>query len=399
MRFSTETFPKNLIQDIRAVSDFIYTHPELGYQEEQAVLRITDFLKQYGFEVEHPLCGIPTAFRAKLRIGAGPDTPCVCVLAEYDALPEMGHACGHHLITAAALSAACLVAKEAQAGKLPLNLCVMGTPAEEGGGGGKIRLIQGGAFDGIDMALMAHPGGFTETDNGALGVAHARITFHGKSAHATLPKAGKNALDAAVLFYADIMDWKQRIPERECVHGILTKTGEAANIIPDLAEAFFYVRAPSVEGLANLKTHLEHSAGKGAAATGCTFHIDWESEYRPIRINLPLNLRYRLHWQKLGKEIPLNQGMESRASTDMGNVTAVIPGAQFHFSICGEQECPCHSLAFRDAGGTEEAFDSAIKTGSVMAKILLDYATDPDYRKEVRNAFHQSGTSICQKKI
>ena len=124
--------------------------------------------------------------------------------------------------------------------------------------------------------------------------------------------------------------------------------------------------------------------------TGCSCRVNWESEYHPIKINPPLNLRYRDHWLELGREIPLNQGTESRASSDMGNVTEILPGAQFHFSICGERECPGHSIAFREAGGTEEAFDSALKAGTVMAKILLDYAADPDFRKDVRRAFQQS---------
>ena len=381
--------PENLIREIRKVSDFIYSHPELGYREKQASRHISDFLVRHGFKVEHPFCGLPTAFRGGIMTGDAADAPCAAVLAEYDALPEMGHACGHHLITAAALCAACLAAETARKRNIPLNLYVIGTPAEEGGGG-TIQLIQKNGFAGVDLALMAHPGGFTETDNGALGVARARISFHGKSAHATLPEAGKNALDAAVCFYADVMEWRRQIPKPKCVHGILTKTGEAANIIPDLAEAFFYVRAPSPDGLAGLKRKLEQSAEKGAVMTGCSCRVNWESEYHPIKINPPLNLRYRDHWLELGREIPLNQGTESRASSDMGNVTEILPGAQFHFSICGERECPGHSIAFREAGGTEEAFDSALKAGTVMAKILLDYAADPDFRKDVRRAFQQS---------
>ena len=381
--------PEKLKREIRTVSDFIYTHPELGYQENLASLQISDFLKQHGFKVEHPFCGLPTAFRGGIMTGDAADAPCAAVLAEYDALPEMGHACGHHLITAAALCAACLAAETARKRNIPLNLYVIGTPAEEGGGG-KIQLLQKNAFSGVDLALMAHPDGFTETDDGALGVARARVTFHGKSAHATLPEAGKNALDAAVYFYSDIMEWRQQIPKPKCVHGILTKTGKAANIIPDLAEAFFYVRAPSLNELVELKLRLKQSAEKSAARTGCTCQVNWESEYHPIQVNLPLNIRYRDYWRELGREIPLNRGTESRASSDMGNVTENLPGAQFHFSICGERECPCHSIAFREASGTEEAFDSALKTGTVMAKILLDYTADPDYRKEVYSAFQQS---------
>lgn len=383
--------PEKLKREIRAVSDFIYTHPELGYQENLASLQISNFLEQHGFKVEHPFSGLPTAFCGRISADSAADIPCVSVLAEYDALPEIGHACGHNLITAAALCAACIAAETAQKSNIPLNLCIIGTPAEENGGG-KIQLLQKNAFAGVDLALMAHPGGFTETDDGALGVARARVAFRGKSAHATLPEAGKNALDAAVCFYSDIMEWRQQIPKPKCVHGILTETGKAPNIIPDFAEAFFYVRAPSLDGLTELKLRLVQSAEKAAAQTGCSCQVNWESEYHPIRINLPLNIRYRDYWQRLGRKIPLNHGTESRASSDMGNVTENLPGAQFHFSVCGERECPCHSIAFREACGSTEAFDSALQTGTVMAKILLDYTTDPVYRKEVDDAFHASGT-------
>ena len=393
MKFAEITLPDAVIQDIRSVSDFIFTHPELGYQEAEASRVIAEFLQKYGFEVEHPFCGLPTALRAGKKILCGENTPCVCVIAEYDALPEMGHACGHNLITGAALTAAAAVAAEAEKQNLPLNFRLIGTPAEEGGGG-KIRLLEKGAFHAVRMAVMAHPGPFTETDYGSLGVAHGRIFFHGKAAHATRPEAGKNALDAVVLFYSDIMKWRAELSCNEFVHGIITDGGKAANIIPALTEAFFYVRAATPERLAELRKRLEESAAAGAASAQCRWEVRWDAEYLPIKVNPALNRRFHELWRENGKTIRINQGNEGKASTDMGNVTQVIPGAQFHFSVTEEQPCSCHTLPFREASGTREAFENAVKTGLIMARILLDYSHCPAFQNQVDQAFNQCAPSV-----
>ena len=373
--------------ELRDIALYIHSHPELGFQEKLASAKLAEFLSANGFDVEKPLCGYDTALRARAVCNNGNDAPPVCVVGEYDALEILGHACGHNLIATAALSAAWTAKSFAERNGIPLNLCFMGTPAEEQFGG-KAKLLQAGAFKDIQLAIMAHGSGCTETDEGALGAAKAYITFHGRASHAAqAPEKGINALDALFYFYQHMLEWKATISPRERVHGIITNGGQAANIIPELTQAFFYVRSPEFERLAILKAKLEESAKYGAAKVGATVEVEWHTQDDPVKVNPPLNERYAHYWHEAGKDIVINTGNECRASTDMGNVTQVIPGAQFRFSVNHESPCPLHSIAFREAASTDWAIDSAIHTGAVMARILTDFSVDEAFRNAVKAAW------------
>ena len=373
--------------EIREISDFIHSHPELGYEEFQASERIASYMESQGFEVDRNVAGLATAFRARYRIHAAPDTPCVCIPAEYDALAGLGHGCGHNLISACSIAAALGAAEYAAAHELPLDLWLMGTPAEEGKGG-KTVMLSKGAFDGVDMAVMAHPSHRTITEAGSLGVSRANISFFGKASHAgAAPADGINALDAMVYFYMDMLEWKKTIGPRERVHGIITKGGDAANIIPDLTTAFFYVRAPEKESLAALRKKLEESVRKGAEKTGCRFKVEWSSSYSPVRFNHELSVRFRQFWHEMGEDIPMLTGTENAGSTDMGDVTQAVPGAHFHFNIFEGEKSPGHSIGFRDAAGRDFGFDMALRTGAALAGLALDFTGDKAFREQVRRDF------------
>ena len=193
-----------------------------------------------------------------------------------------------------------------------------------------------------------------------------------------------------MFFYQHIYQWKATISPRERVHGIITNGGQAANIIPDLTQAFFYVRSPELERLGILKKQLEESVRYGAEKVGATFEIDWHTQDDPVKVNAPLNERYALYWHEAGKDIVRNTGKECKASTDMGNVTQIIPGAQFRFSVNHESACPLHSVKFREAAATDWAIDSAIHTGAIMARILIDFTVDEKFRNSVRAAWNEA---------
>ena len=382
-------FVEAISDEIRVIADFIHAHPELGFEEFQAADKIAAFLERHGFAVTRQAAGIATAIRADMKLNAADNAPRVCVCGEYDALPGLGHGCGHNLIAAAGLSAAWIAAKYAEKHHLDLNLCFMGTPAEEGKGG-KVKMIKGGAFADVAMAVMAHPSERTETDSGFLGVARARISFHGKASHAgSAPERGINALDAMVFFYADMLEWKKAIGTRERVHGIITNGGDAPNIIPDLTQAFFYVRAATTPAIDKLKKALDESVRRGATKAGCRYDIEWDEGTDPILVNRPINLEYQAAWRDMGEDIPLCNGDERCGSTDMGNVTQIMPGAHVRFAISDGEPCPGHSIAFREAAAGSAGFANAIKAGAAMARILIRYSQDQAFRTAVNADFQQ----------
>lgn len=380
--------------EIRRISDFIYEHPETAYQEFQAAGKIASFMECNGFDTEKKAAGLDTAVKAMWKNHPGPDTPTVCVIGEYDALKGLGHGCGHNLIAAASLIAARTAADYAKRYDIPLSLCFMGTPAEEGGNG-KVRMIEAGAFKGIAMAVMSHPSEFTETDTGGLGVARAVIVFRGRASHAgASPEKGINALDAMVSFYSDMMLWRNQIGPMERVHGIIARGGDVPNIVPERTEAFFYVRAPDRVGVRRLKKQLEDSVAKGAASVHCGYEVNWIGETDALKVNEPLNQLYYDCWKELGRDIRFNHGLTRCGSSDIGNVSQIMPSAHFRFSITGETPgCPGHSEIFRETAGKDTAFENAVKTGAVMAKIMIEYSVNPEFRKKV-NADFQSHQQV-----
>lgn len=370
---------------LRKISDFIHEHPELGFEEFQACALLKKYLAEQGFSIRENPGGVETSLIGSY---ASPDAdgsvPLFGFIGEYDALRGMGHGCGHNLIAVSALAAVLSARELLTKSGVPFRICYLGTPAEEILGG-KIRMAAGGAFDGISASLEAHPLYRTLPDPGWLSVARCTIAFHGKASHAAMaPEQGCNALDAVCEFVCRIRDWQKDLGKRERVHGIITQGGVAPNIIPDYTEAFYYVRAANEQSIALLKKHLAELAEQAAGKVGCTSEVKWISAYKGMVFNTPLNAEFRSVWQKLtGEEIPMTDGTQGNASSDTGDVSHLMPCAQYHFGITGGVFKPLHSPEFRDAAFTDEAFEQALRAGTAMAEVAVRYFREPEFRRAV----------------
>lgn len=299
----------------------IHSNPELGYQERYAHDLLVDLARREGLHVEAGAHGLDTAFVAT----AGSSGPMVAVLCEYDALPGLGHACGHNIIAAAGLGAglaAAAVAEEAGG-----RVAVIGTPAEEGGGG-KIRLIQAGAFDGVDVAMMVHPAGADLDRMDTIAVQELYATYTGRAAHAAAaPHEGRNALDAAVLGYLNVAALRQHIRPEERVHGIFSDGGEKPNIVPARARTEWMVRSPSILSLQPLKERVAGCLLAGAHAAGCEVELVWKDVvYADMLDNQALVDLYAGNAAALGRPVARpTPSTKVVGSTDMGNVSYLVP--------------------------------------------------------------------------
>ena len=349
------------------VSHRIHEHPELGYEEVFAHDLLTQVIADEGIEVETHAYGVDTAFVGR----AGSEGPTVAVCCEYDALPGIGHACGHNIIAAAGLGAGLAAAALAeQAGG---RVVILGTPAEEGGGG-KVRLIDAGAFDGVDAALMVHPAGGDLRSMNVIAIHRLKVTYHGQAAHAAaFPHKGRNALDAAVLGYVNIAALRQHIRPNERLHGIFLDGGDKPNIVPARAEAEWYVRAGDVRRLEQLKTRVVACLEAGALAAGCTLELDWQEPiYADMRDNLPMVDLYAANAAELGRPLASPDDTFSVVgSTDMGNVSYAVPSIHPMIAV-SPPHISIHTPEFADyAGGP--AGDAAVLDG---AKALAMTITD-----------------------
>ena len=308
--------------ELLALSRRIHGQPELAFEEEHAAGWIADVLDAGGFRVERGVCDLPTAFVA--RAGSGPLHVAIC--AEYDALPEIGHACGHNVIAALAVGAGLAAARVAD--EVGLTVSVFGTPAEESGGG-KIVLLERGAFDGVHAALMAHPAPVDVLEPPTLAFAEFEAHYHGKASHASAaPELGVNAGDALVVAQAAIGLLRQHIRPTDRVHGIVTRGGEAPNVVPAHTSARYYVRASTLDDLGDIRGKVLRCFEAGAIATGCTLRIDDSARpYADVRHDGALAALYQANAEALGRRFvrPRPEFSRFAASTDMGNVSHALP--------------------------------------------------------------------------
>jgi len=366
-----------------AVSREIHAHPELAFEERRAAALLVRALKEEGLPVEAPAYGLETAFESRVG-GAGPT---VALLAEYDALPGIGHACGHNLIATAALGAGLALAS--LGARLPGRLRVLGTPAEEQGGG-KELLARAGAFDGVDAALMVHPAGVDLATMPSLALAEVEVAYHGRAAHASaMPERGVNALDALVTAYQAIAQLRQHIRPTERIHGIFTEAGDAPNVVPARAVGRFYVRAANAGELAALKPRVDGCFRAGAEATGATLERAWrDPDYLELRTNWPLAERYQANAEALGRRFfPLDRLPSSVAgTTDMGNVSHRIPA--IHPMIAAAPiHCAIHNAEFAEHAGSPTGEAAALDGAKALAMTALDFWLDADLRARARACF------------
>jgi amidohydrolase len=308
--------------ELKSISRWMYDHPELAFAEFASSRRLVEFLSGHGFTVEYPAYGLDTAFAA--RVGKG--GPEVIVCAEYDALPGVGHACGHNIIATAALGAGMAVAGLAD--ELGFRLTVLGTPAEEARGG-KVDLINAGAFKGAAAAMMIHPSPESVVDPVALAIKHLAVTFRGKDAHAAAaPWEGINALDAFVQLYVNVATFRQQMLPTDKLHGIVTHGGDAPNIIPSRVVSEWYVRALTKDRLAYMLDRFTAMGEAAARATGCTVEFAQSGhEYEDIVTEPLLADLFSANCTALGRTMgrAKDRPASTAGSTDMGNVSHVVP--------------------------------------------------------------------------
>ena len=370
-----------LADDLESISRKIHGNPELAYQEVKAAGWLADFLAAQGFKVERGVAGVDTAFRATLETGPGPT---IAILCEYDALPAIGHACGHNVIATSGAGAGAALA--AVRDKLPGGtIQVIGTPAEEGGGG-KIRLIKGGVFQDVDAAMMIH--GFDRwiLHQDLLGITRAGFEFRGKAAHASAdPWEGVNALDAVIQTFNSVSMLRQQIRPDARIHGIVTNGGAAPNIIPEVAACTFYVRAAKLDYMWQLYKRVVACAEGAAKATGCTMTvIDMEAPYEPLKRNDTLLGLFKANMTSVGAaESPAPDRL---GSSDIGNVSQVIPAIQPMVQIA-PTGTPIHSRDFEAAAVTPLARQGMCQAAKTMAMTTYDLLADPGLVKRARAEF------------
>jgi amidohydrolase len=368
---------------LRALSLSIHGQPELGYEEHHAHQVLTDYLEGAGFEVVRSAYGLPTAFRAV----AGSGGPSVAVLCEYDALPAIGHACGHNLIAAAGVAVA-LGLRAGLEGREG-TVVVLGSPAEERGGGGKIRLIQAGAFEDLDAAVMLHPGMADRAAGQALAHRVLSVEFHGRASHAAgAPWLGLNALDAMILAFSALGLLRQQLQPSYRVHGVITHGGDSPNIIPERTAALLQVRAPTSKEVEPLRGRVLACFEGAATQTGCRLEHSWSDlPYEDLVQNPVLAGAYTRHFESAGgKILPPNVG----GSTDMGNVSHVLPALHPHFRIPTPEGQGNHTRGFAEAAGTPEAHEAAMRAAGALALAALEVYLDGGVRQAMRKAFEDA---------
>jgi amidohydrolase len=357
--------------DLVALSREIHSTPELAYKEFKAVAAIERLLAKYGHTMERPYGGLETAFRSRI----GPKTgPFVALLAEYDALPDVGHGCGHNLIAMSNVGAFLLAAQQAKDLKLGIEL--IGTPAEESGGG-KLDLLDAGVFTDCVAVLSSHPGGnWWGVGQTTLGIMNMKVGFHGLASHAAVsPEKGKNALSAAIAMFTAIDAWRQHLPSDARVHGIITNGGAAANIIPSYAEAVIGLRSPDVAFLREMVEHFKTLCESAAAMHRCTVEVTEEMRlYEPTTPDPKLTEMLVKELERLGAK-DVRAGNLVTASTDLGNISQRYPTTAIGFPVSTDP-VPGHSIKMTDASVSAFAHDAAVKTAEATAAVAGGLARD-----------------------
>ncbi|MET9294093.1 M20 family metallopeptidase [Streptomyces sp. NPDC003077] len=344
----------------------IHAHPETAFTEHRAANWCAEVLREHGFTVTAPAYGLDTAFEA--TIGDGPIT--VALVCEYDALPGLGHACGHNLIAAAGVGAALGLAPYAS--ELGLTVRVLGTPAEERGAG-KALMLEAGAFAGVDAAMMVHPCPFEVADFRSYALSTLAVTYTGRSAHPSMnPHEGRNAADALTVAQVAIGLLRHQLRPEWRVHGITTGAGTAANAIPERATAAYEIRTPTAEELREVRQRLEACFRAGALAIGCEVTIEQTApDYLDFRGDPALTALWRANARALGRPEPSDR--PPFACTDMGNVSRAVPSIHPVLDI-GSGACGPHQPEFADAAASPEAERALLEGAVAMAWTAADFA-------------------------
>jgi len=359
----------------------IHDRPELGYEERFACASLADFLVREGFPVTRGAGGVETAFVSETKTGGGPT---VAICAEYDALPGIGHGCGHNLIATGGVGA--YLGVVAVAKELKGTVRLIGTPAEEGGAG-KVRLHAAGVFDGVDAAMMFHPADADVLDPLMVALRVLDLEYRGKAAHAAAaPYSGVNALDALMLGWSAMSALRQLVRSDSRIHGIITDGGQASNIIPERAAARIVVRAGDPSYLGDLRRRVLACFEGAATATGCELRYEWGEAMDMVTTNGPMAAALAENARSLGRVLGARRLGETSGSTDMGNITSLIPSIHPFFSVSADR-VPWHSREFATAARTPRALETMHVAAKALAFTAIDLLARPDLLKQTKAAF------------
>jgi amidohydrolase len=370
--------------EIIDLSHRIHADPEPAFEEFHAATWVAEILARHGYTVEHPAGSLPTAIRATLRGGRGGDGPRIGILAEYDALPGLGHGCGHNTMAASGVGAA--IALAALADEIPGEIVFLGTPAEERGSGKQI-MMEEGFFDGIDAALLYHPCDRDHVESHPLASEDVDVVYRGLQSHASAdPWLGKNALDALILLFTSVGLWRQQLRPTARVHGIIRDGGTAANIIPERAAAWFMIRSDNEAEYAGMRERFRAMCEAAALATDTTVEVTFSGLARTMRNNGVLAERFRANMAAYGI---VDQGDDPNpGSTDMANVSWVCPTIHPDLAIAPDPT-PGHSILFRDAAVTPRADEVTLLAATLIAQTAFELFSDPALVAAAWDEFHR----------
>jgi amidohydrolase len=377
-----ESLRPDAVRMLRSISGYA----ELGLKEFRTSRTLAEFLEERGFRVDRGIAGMETAFRAEFAFGKG--KPAVAFLCEMDALPGLGHACGHNVVGVSSACAAAALAAFGDGRFRSGKVVALGTPAEEMGYG-KARMTEEGVFRGIDAAMMVHPSSRRNVAKGYLALHKIRFTYLGKASHAAAyPEHGINALDGVLLLFQGTAALRQHLPETVRVHGIVTEGGRAPNIIPERAQAYFYVRGENDAELADAVRRVKECARGAAKATGCRLRME-EGPYTlpAMKVNPVLADRYRRVLALLGLAESGAPTEKNRGSSDIGNVSRVVPTIQPNVPVSGGEKVEIHTRSFEEASRSPSGVEGMMEGIRALALTGCELFADPGLCRHAWAAF------------
>ena len=371
--------------DLAGLSKNIHDNPELGFEEVKAAGFISDVLEKHGFQVQKGYGGLSTSFRADAKGKEG--GPTIAFLAEYDALKGVGHGCGHNLIATCAVGAFLGTASVPK--ELPGNICIIGTPAEEGGAG-KVKLLAAGAFDDVDYALMMHPssGGSNLVGRGGRAACTVNVKFYGKGAHSSVPKNGINALSAAISVFNQIDLARPTFDPQDNINGIIAEGGTAANIIPSFASCSFCLRADTMKRIEDLIALIRQCVENAERLTGAKGEVSWDDISAERYPSKPICQAFKDNMHELGIEMTWPDPKKQYGSSDIGNVSIKIPVIHDYLSITDDTTIQAHTVEYAKAAGSPEAFEVCLKGAKGLAMTAFDILSSKEFQKEIQE-YHE----------
>ncbi|MDR1376296.1 MAG: amidohydrolase [Synergistaceae bacterium] len=386
---------RNAVDHIRdellILSHNIHDNPELGFEEYKAVQWQAELLEKHGFAVEKPYCGLETAYRASRRFaprGEFIEGPRIAFMAEYDALAGFGHACGHNIIASSAVGAGIALAEGLAQADVEAEVIVMGTPGEEGNGG-KVYLVERGAFGTVDFALMMHPSTESVIGRSALAAQGVTARYRGRPVHSASPEKGINALTSLIALFNAIDTLRQVWPDTGRCNGIITEGGKASNIVPDFAEGKFTVRAGTKRELVAMAEGIRAAAESAGRLTGAELTFEVSPLFTERYPNRTMGERFKAHLEEMGEPVGYPDPKARVGSSDVGNVSMVVPAIHDYIAIA-PKDVPGHTDAFREAAKSPRADDVVLLAAKALALTGWDLATNEELRAQSRKEFEEN---------